>query len=153
MKNKIQYGKWIFSSLLLTACLALGQDKGMSSQKGSQMPVEKKGGDMSMMEMMGKSKQSCTSTSGDLDKVMKMMQDALKSDDKTQMKAAMESAENQMVMMKGTMSQCTGMMGNMMAKKGLMDDCIMGGRVDGIAESKSNVQKDTLGYPKHYPAK
>ena len=153
MKNKIQNGKWIFASLLLTAFLASAQDKGLTPQKGSQMPTEKKGGDMSMMEMMGKSKQSCMSTSGDLDKVMKMMQDALKSDDKTQMKTAMESAENQMMMMKGNMSQCTGLMGNMMANKGLMDDCIMGGRVDGIAESKSNVQKDTLGYPKHYPDK
>ena len=151
MKNKTQNGKWIFSSLLLAACMVSAQDKGMSSQ----MPKEKMGGDISMMDMMGKSKQSCMSTSGDLDKVMKLMQDARKSDDKAKMMVAMESAVSQMMTMKENMGQCMGMMGSMMENKGMMDNCMMGEKGKDFSKSKSKAKAkvDTVDHVKHHPAK
>ena len=159
MKNTIQNTKLILSCLLLATGMVTAQDKEMSGMdmskgKGTQMPMEKESGDMSMKDMVGKSKQSCMGTSDTMDIIMKTMQDAMKSDDKDMMKSALQMAENHMMGMKEKMGECSGMMDMMggMMGKGMMDKGI-GGKAKSSTKSKSKAAADTVDHAKHHPAK
>lgn len=107
-------------------CTALGFGATAGKEKeSSAMPM---GGGMSMMDMMGKSNMSCMATHDSLESLSKSIQEAIKSDDKAKMKAALLQADAHVAQMKGHMDMCMGMM-NMMG--GMMGGGMMGGKTEG----------------------
>lgn len=87
-----------------------------------------KGGGMTMMDMMGKSNMSCMATRDGLDALSKEVRDAIKSDDKARMKAALQKTEAHFALMKNHMSMCMDMMSMM---GGMMGGNTMGGKSEG----------------------
>lgn len=124
IKGTIQV--WAIAGLLLTGGLALAKDKEKAPAAPSEKSMSGMGNmdeGMSMMDMMGKSQTGCMATSDTLDKLLKTVQDAEKSDDKAKMKAALNLTANHITEMKGHMGQCMNMMnsmGKMMGKGGMM---------------------------------
>lgn len=124
--NKGTIVVWIMSGLILAGGAAVGKEK----EKMPTSPSEKSmggmgnmGAGMSMMDMMGKSHMGCMATSDTLDKLLKTVQDAERSEDKAKMKAALVLTENHISEMKGHMGQCMNMMdsmGRMMDGSGIM---------------------------------
>lgn len=107
-------------------CIALGF--GVAAAKGKDAPAMAKGNGMTMMDMMGKSNMSCMATHDSLDALSKEVQDAIKSDDKAKMKAALQKTDAHFAQMKSHMSMCMDMM-NMMG--GMMGGNMMGGKPEG----------------------
>lgn len=105
----------LFAGLLLAAAV-MAKDKAAPDapkHMGGMGGTGGMGGGMSMMDMMGDSRTSCMSTSDSLDILLKSVQEARKSDDKSKMKSALESTEAHIVQMKANMGKCVHMMGTM----------------------------------------
>ncbi|HKP96946.1 MAG TPA: hypothetical protein VJ385_14445 [Fibrobacteria bacterium] len=100
----------------------------------------RQGGGMTMMDMMGKSNVSCMATSDSLESLSKAVQEALKSDDKAKMKAALQRTDAQIAQMKSHMSMCMDMMN------------MMGGKMQGEDKSPAAEKKDEAAeHEKHHP--
>ncbi len=149
----------IKTNLILTILAA----SAMLASAGAKDSPEKQamGSGMSMMDMMGKTRGECMMTSDTLGGLLKTVQDAKKSDDKTKMKAALKRVEDHIAGMKSHMGQCMDMMGMMgkMMGGGMMGGGMMGGGMmsdgmKGIDSSKSAPGPVTPGssdHKKHHP--
>lgn len=112
-------GKAFLAGSILAIGVALAKDKESAmGQMGT------KGSGMTMMDMMGKSNMSCMATHDSLEALSKEVQDAIKSDDKGKMKAALQKADGHFAQMKMHMATCMDMMGMM---SGMMGGGMMGG--------------------------
>lgn len=113
-------------------------------------PMAMGGGGMNMMEMMGKSDMSCMATADSLDVLANAVQDALKTEDKKKMKAALLLAQSHIAQMKGHMAMCKdmmGMMGNMMGGKMMGKEAGMGNGMATPAAGKDEASE----HEKHHP--
>jgi hypothetical protein len=109
----------------------------------------KQSGGMTMMDMMGKSNMSCMATSDSLESLSKAVQEALKSDDKAKMKAALQRTDAHIAQMKSHMTMCMDMM-NMMG--GMMGGGMMGGKMQGEQKPPAAEKKDEAAeHEKHHP--
>jgi hypothetical protein len=131
---------------------------GNVAAKEKEASAAKQGGGMTMMDMMGKSSMSCMTTSDSLESLSKAVQEALKSDDKAKMKAALQQAEAHIAQMKNHMSMCTdmmnmmsGMMGSGKSEGGMMGGG-MGGKMQEDAKSPGAEKKNEAAeHEKHHP--
>ena len=101
-KHKVMTG--VFAGMILAAGMALAADK--------PAPTGAKAESKAIAAPAGMGHKKCDGVCDSLDKVIKTVQDARKSDDKAKMKAGLEAAESQLTLMKKHhMEQCERMMG------------------------------------------
>ena len=121
--------KAIVASALMFAAVSHGDPPA----KGKE-PAAKPREGMSMMDMMGKSDKGCMATHDSLETLTKVVQDALKSDDKAKKKAALQKVDAHFAQMKDHMATCMDMMHR------------MGGMMGGNAPDSG-----TYGHEMHHP--
>ena len=154
MKTKI-----LFLSALTCATLTFGGSPAKDKEPAG-MPMN---GGMTMMDMMGKSNMSCMATHDSLESLSKAIQDAIKSDDKAKMKAALLQADAHVAQMKDHMSMCMDMMnmmggmmgGGMMGGMGGKTEggTGMGGKMSGDKKPAAPEKDEAAEHEKHHPKK
>ncbi len=142
----------LISGLLLSAGISTAKE----AEKATAMPGEKSAvgmgnmsGGMSMMGMMDSAHGDCMAASDSLDKLLKTVQEARKSDDKTKMNAALLATESQIAVMKDHMGRCMnmmGMMGQMMGGEGMK-----GMKGGAAAPAPKQKKEESAEHEKHHP--
>lgn len=137
-------------------CIALGF--GVAVAKDKEASGMAKVGGMTMMDMMGKSNMGCMATRDSLDALSKEVQDAIKSDDKAKMKAALQKTDAHFAQMKSHMSMCMdmmnmmgGMMGGSMMEGKSEGGMGMGGKMDEKAKPAAPDKEKAEEHEKHHP--
>jgi hypothetical protein len=139
-------------SLLAAAglCAALGSHAAWSAEK--EEAGKRESGGMTMMDMMDKSDMSCMSTRDSLESLARTVQEALKSDDKAKMKAALQLADAHFAQMRSHMSTCMDMMNRMGGMMGGKAEGGMGMGEKKPGEAKPAAEKGSSPeHEKHHP--
>ncbi len=101
-----------------------------------------------MMEMAERSRGACMSVPDTLDNLLNTVREAMKSDDKAKMKAALKMSEAHVAAMQAHMGRCKDMMGKM------MQDGMMGNdSAKAVPKADSGMQSgdSDAEHEKHHP--
>jgi hypothetical protein len=102
--------------IIVSFALALALSvAGVAQQQKSTTQPQKGGGAMQMSDMMAACREHCQATGNTIDQLNKTIDDAKKSNDPAKMRAALESVQKPLAVMKSHMSMCMSMM-DMMQK-------------------------------------